>query len=464
MLKGSVLQQLVDRCQQGSSPTPFNYGVYYKNTLVSLCHALEDSILSNGCSPIVMTAFQRGKWYLQEAERYASIADEARHIMILAAPDAGFADHPTGKRPNVSLVSITPGDPVAQEWHLVILSPTYTAMVMCQELTDEDYGPGGVPEVDIERKFYGFWTFEPDLVLQTVGLMLDACDRYDSGLREQLQSQVDEIAADLAARDTTEQLGNTVDRVVTYLKESRAILPGTDLKFAAETALDRNLASNEFQAFLRMAQAIDLSDAANPMAGSEVAALCEAIAQLLDLPAWQVKRLRLAALLHRIDYLPGTGNTLANETDEDSDSLGPSCPLRSGAQALRTMPKLRAIAQIVNHRTERWDGEGMPGQLAADAIPLESRIIGLLAEFQHHAASSGLDHNEAIASALAHCQDGSGTLWDPKLVETLGILTMGLQQGLDLPSSPVKVSAGLWTLDEAPSAATAASQSSMAGV
>ena len=86
--------------------------------------------------------------------------------------------------------------------------------------------------------------------------------------------------------------------------------------------------------------------------------------------------------------------------------------------------------------------------MAADSIPLESRIIGLLAEFQHQAASSGLDHNEAIASALTHCQAGSGTLWDPKLVETLTILAMGLQQGLGLPSTPIKVSAGLWTLDE----------------
>ncbi|MGD1938032.1 MAG: DICT sensory domain-containing protein [Cyanophyceae cyanobacterium] len=464
MLKGSVLQQLVERCQQGSSPTPFNYGVYYKNTLVSLCHALEDSILANGCEPIVMTAFQRGKWYLQEADRYASIAKKARHIMILAAPDAGFADHPTGQRDNVSLVSLTPEDPVAQEWHLVILSPTYTAMVMCQELTEEDYGVSGIPEVDIERKFYGFWTFEADLVLQTVELMLDACDRYNPELRSALQVQVNEISAALAERDTTEQLGNTVDRVVTYLKESRAILPGTDLKFAAEAALDRNLASNEFQAFLRMAQAIDLSDAANPMAGSEVAALCEAIAQLLDLPAWQIKRLRLAALLHRIDYLPGTGHTLADEGGDNSDSEGPSCPLRSGAQALRTMPKLRAIAQIVNHRTERWDGQGLPGQLEADAIPLESRIIGLLAEFQHYAASSGLPHNEAIAAALTHCQGGSATLWDPKLVETLGLLAMGLQQGLGLPTSPVKVSAGLWTLDDTPISSTVDSPNNLANV
>ena len=61
MLEGSILSQLVcDRAKRGT--TPLNYGVYYKNTLVALCHALEDCILTTqGTSPLVITAFQRGK-------------------------------------------------------------------------------------------------------------------------------------------------------------------------------------------------------------------------------------------------------------------------------------------------------------------------------------------------------------------------------------------------------------------
>jgi len=36
-------------------------------------------------------------------------------------------------------------------------------MVLCQELSAADYGAGGQP-ADLERKFYGLWTFEPALV------------------------------------------------------------------------------------------------------------------------------------------------------------------------------------------------------------------------------------------------------------------------------------------------------------
>jgi len=34
-------------------------------------------------------------------------------------------------------------------------------MVLCQELSAADYGAGGQPAADLERKFYGLWTFEP---------------------------------------------------------------------------------------------------------------------------------------------------------------------------------------------------------------------------------------------------------------------------------------------------------------
>ena len=94
--------------------------MYYKNTLVALCHALEAAVLATKTSPLMVTAFQKGKWYLQEADRYADLADTAEKIVILAAPGAGFREHPTGDRENVSLVDLKTDDPVAEEWHLMI--------------------------------------------------------------------------------------------------------------------------------------------------------------------------------------------------------------------------------------------------------------------------------------------------------------------------------------------------------
>ena len=180
---------------QASGRTPLNFGVYYKNTLVALCHALEDAVLATKTSPLMVTAFQKGKWYLQEADRYADLADTADRVVILAAPSAGFRDHPTGNRDNVELVDLSADDPVSEEWHLMIMGSTYSAMVLCQELTEEEYGPQGKPENDLERKFYGFWTFDPALVKETIAITAEHIGQYNQELKAELEARLADIDA-----------------------------------------------------------------------------------------------------------------------------------------------------------------------------------------------------------------------------------------------------------------------------
>ena len=433
---------------QASGRTPLNFGVYYKNTLVALCHALEDAVLATKTSPLIVTAFQKGKWYLQEAERYSDLADTAGRIVILAEPGAGFREHPTGKRDNVELVDLSKDDPVSEEWHLMIMSPKYSAMVLCQELTDEEYGPEGKPENDLERKFYGFWTFDPALVKETIAITADHIGRYKPQLKAELEAQLASIDAQAASK--TGEVGNVVMRVVDYLKGGDRQIEETEtFKFAG--ALSQNLVSNELQAYLRMAQLADLADITNPLAAAEVASLCEMMGQFLDLPVWQMQRLRLASLLHRI--APAQLESGAMETE------GESCPLNPGAQTLRVLPRLRAIAQIIAHQHEWWNGTGQPAGLAGDNIPVEARILGLVAAFQQAVAhrrhkdtatqqsSLAQDEWHSVADAFADCKAQSGERWDPKLLEILSFLVSGLQQGLSLPSIPIKMTLGTGIID-----------------
>jgi DICT domain-containing protein len=464
MLEGSILQQLRTAHQSGQSgKRPLNFGVYYKNTLVALCHALEDSILAYGYSPLMITAFQRGKWYLQEADRYGEIAQRAEQVVIMAAADAGFLEHPTSQRSNVAVVSLDAADPVAQEWHLIIVSPDYTAMVLCQELSEAEYGAAGRPQHDLERKFYGFWTFEPGLVQETAALAIDHLAPYNPDLQQQLLTHLNAIKvrsqhqAALCHQPTADKLGEIVSRVVAYLQTSEQGLQQLIADDVAPAGLDRNLISNELQAFLRVAQLIDQADVSNPMAAAEVASLAETMGQLLDLPAWQLHRLRLAGLLHRMAFLQQSEIVLAPGThrySEDAPSVPLTCPLVPGAQMLRTMQRLRAIATIVTHQTEWWNGSGQPAGLAGDEIPIESRILGLAAAFQEALAQQrratqpgDTDAPELLSQALAVCCAQQGDRWDPKLVEVLTLLVSGLQQGLELPIALPKIASGLWLLD-----------------
>ncbi|MBW4560294.1 MAG: metal-dependent phosphohydrolase [Mojavia pulchra JT2-VF2] len=447
MLEGSILQQL--EAAHRYSSRPIRFGVYYKNTLVALCHALEDHILSDDAKPLVIAAFQQGKWYLQEAERYADIAKHSDEIVVMAALDAGFAEHSISLLPNIHLVSLDAGDAVAQEWHLIVLSSKYTAMVICQELSDADYGINGLPASDLERKFYGLWTFEPELVRETAELAIAHIKPYNPELAQKLTAHKDSIQPNLA---TPEEFGTVVSRVVDYLQTGQENLSIPTVQ--AQQVLDRNLVSNEIQAFLRMAQLMDIADVNNPMAAAEVVALAETMGQLLNLPAWQIKRLRLAGLLHRIDPLQKAESVLMPGTStryqENAPSCPLSCPLIPGAQVLRTMPRLRAVAQIITHQTEWWNGTGEPAGLAGDEIPLESRILALVADFQwrvNHKKLSQVSPEEILTQALDECRQQQSTRFDPKLIDTLALLVMGLQQGLDLPLIEAKVSAGMWLID-----------------
>jgi DICT domain-containing protein len=451
MLEGSILRKLEVAHRGGKRP--LNFGVYYKNTLVALCHALEDFILESSGAPLMITAFQRGKWYLQEAERYRELAKKSCQVAIMAAPDAGFAEHPTSQEPNVAIVSLEPADPVAQEWHLVILSETYTAMVLCQELSDADYGPNGLPEHDSERKFYGFWTFEPELVRETVELAIAHIEHYNPDLQQKLTAQLEKITAAFGTKQR-DDIGAVVSRVVDYLQSSHESLSQLEVAQPEaapihEQALDDNLISNELQAFLRMAQLVDQADATNPMAAAEVAMLSEAMGQLLDLPAWQLKRLRLAGLLHRLAPMQGVGDVLEPAKTAVQQEVLKKSGLMPKASVLRVMPQLQAIAHIIIHQTERWDGSGKPDGLAYDAIPVESRILGLVSEFQQRVNSYREDKSvdNPLVQALSECQAQASEAFDPKLVEALGLLVMGMQQGMSLQARQPKIAAGMWLLD-----------------
>ncbi|WP_204103367.1 MULTISPECIES: DICT sensory domain-containing protein [Spirulina sp. CCY15215] len=442
MLQGSILQQLTTTHKKANRS--LNLGVYYKNTLIALCHALEDFILETESKPIAIAAFQRGKWYLKEADRYGEIAAKASDIAILATPDSNWADHPTSQKENLFLVDLSPGDPVAQEWHLMILSPTYTAMVLCQELSDSDYGEAGVPDNDLERKFYGFWTFEPELVREAVALTIAHIGEYDRDLQQHLSDRVETMTAEFG-HCQRDDLNEIVAKVVDYL---HAIHQDSTTREARSRSLDNNLTSNEVQAYLRMAQLIDRTDASNPNAAAEVAAIAEAMGQLLDLPAWQIKRLRLAGWLHRLTPLQGA-TQMSDPQSKAQEEMLQKQGLLPKASILRIMPQLNAIARIITYKSEHWDGSGQPEGLSYDSIPLESRILAAIAHFQCCIVRYREEGREnPLGDALSNCQEKAGQIFDPKLVEALGLLAMGMQQGMTLQASQPKISTGIWLLDE----------------
>jgi HD-GYP domain-containing protein (c-di-GMP phosphodiesterase class II) len=76
--------------------------------------------------------------------------------------------------------------------------------------------------------------------------------------------------------------------------------------------------------------------------------------------------------------------------------------------------------------------------------------LSLISEFQlqvNQYKYLNKEGTEIFCQALDQCRKQQSTRFDPKLIDTLTLLVMGLQQGLDLPLMTTKVSSGLWLLD-----------------
>jgi HD-GYP domain-containing protein (c-di-GMP phosphodiesterase class II) len=97
---------------------------------------------------------------------------------------------------------------------------------------------------------------------------------------------------------------------------------------------------------------------------------------------------------------------------------------RIGGSILEAFPALADVAYAVRHEHERWDGHGYPDGLAAEDIPLASRIV--LACDAWHAMTSRRPYRLPLTrrAALDELEQGAGTQFDPAVVDALlGLLT-----------------------------------------
>jgi len=86
---------------------------------------------------------------------------------------------------------------------------------------------------------------------------------------------------------------------------------------------------------------------------------------------------------------------------------------------LRVGGLLGEIGRVVRSCHERWDGDGYPDGLAGEQIPLMARIVSCCDAY--NAMTSDRSYRKALPQevALAELRGGSGTQFDPQVVDAL---------------------------------------------
>ncbi len=91
----------------------------------------------------------------------------------------------------------------------------------------------------------------------------------------------------------------------------------------------------------------------------------------------------------------------------------------TGHRILTAVPELAAVARIVRHCHERWDGQGYPDGLAGEQIPLAARIVFCADAYHAIRGDRPYRRGRSSQAALSEVNKHRGTQFDPAVVAAL---------------------------------------------
>lgn len=150
-----------------------------------------------------------------------------------------------------------------------------------------------------------------------------------------------------------------------------------------------------------------------------VARLAELLADEANCSENDRSNVRLAGLLHDIGkiFLPEQ-LLLKSGTLTELEKALVTRHSEDGAALLENLDNNTpaAVANIVRHSHERWDGHGYPAGLSGVSIPMGARIIAICDSFDVMMHWRPYRQPLTFAQALSQIESGSGAQYDPQLV------------------------------------------------
>lgn len=196
---------------------------------------------------------------------------------------------------------------------------------------------------------------------------------------------------------------------VIYLAWSRLI---------AKTRETEELSRIHFATAEALATAIDAKDQTTHCHVRRVQIYAAGMGEVLSLSRNDIAALKAGALLHDIGKLAVPAHIINKPgrlTPAEFDKM--KIHTTVGAQILSRVDFPYPVTPIVRHHHEQWDGLGYPDGLKEEQIPITARIISVVDCFdsvrEDRPFRRGMTRDEAIAFLLR----GSGTHFDPNVVE-----------------------------------------------
>jgi putative nucleotidyltransferase with HDIG domain len=181
----------------------------------------------------------------------------------------------------------------------------------------------------------------------------------------------------------------------------------------------RELASLQVGLLSTVLQTLSMRDAMTARHSAAVARYAREVARMLGLPEREQELIHTAALLHDIGKFILPDSVLFAErklTGEEWELI--KLHPEQGAKLVERIEGYGPVAEIVMHHHERFGGGGYPAGIAAEAIPLGSRIIAAADTYDVMTSRDSYRRPVSSEAALAELRRVAGTQLDPLVVET----------------------------------------------
>jgi len=182
--------------------------------------------------------------------------------------------------------------------------------------------------------------------------------------------------------------------------------------------LYQKIQDSYFEIVKALAQAIEAKDPYTHGHSARVMEYAVLIAQKLGLQEQEKESLRYAAIIHDIGKIGVRGIVLNNPnglTGEEYDEIKKH-PL-IGEGIIKPIELLQPIRPLIRHHHEWFNGKGYPDGLSGENIPLGARILAVADAYD--AMKSDRPYRKALTeeTAIQELKHGSGTQFDPTIVE-----------------------------------------------
>ena len=174
------------------------------------------------------------------------------------------------------------------------------------------------------------------------------------------------------------------------------------------------------ETILSIARTVDAKDSNTSKHSFRVSEYSVAIAKRLNYSDEKCENLRQMALLHDIGKI-GIPDAILNKpsrlTDEEYEIM--KTHVLKGGEILKDFTMIDNVSLGALYHHEKYDGTGYCHGLKGEESPLDARIIGIADAFDAMTATRVYRKKMGIEYAVSELKRGSGTQFDPKLVEIM---------------------------------------------